>query len=176
MITIGIKQISRKELPSFSKNLKSLFPSSIIVAPNNPDNYDLSPSLYFKCMVDGKEVEIITSKNREYPDNKILNLLGKFKNSDKIELALSIIIEYIKKDNSIIPEAYKLFAYTWGYGDEIYYSDFHVQKKVIERLISFWMATILGLIILPHYGASALDKISLSSDSKELSEGSDEEE
>lgn len=47
---------------------------------------------------------------------------------------------------------------------------------VIERLISFWMATILGLIILPHYGASALDKISLSSDSKELPEGSDEEE
>jgi hypothetical protein len=47
---------------------------------------------------------------------------------------------------------------------------------VIERLISFWMATILGLIILPHYGASALDKISLSSDSKDLPEGNDEEE
>ena len=47
---------------------------------------------------------------------------------------------------------------------------------VIERLISFWMATIIGLIILPHYGASALDKISLSSDSKELPEASDEEE
>lgn len=46
---------------------------------------------------------------------------------------------------------------------------------VIERLISFWMATILGLLILPHYGASALDKISLSSDSKELPESSDEE-
>lgn len=46
---------------------------------------------------------------------------------------------------------------------------------VIERLISFWMATILGLLILPHYGASALDKISLNSDSKELPESSDEE-
>ena len=80
--------------------------------------------------------EIITSKNREYPDNKILNLLGKFKYSDKIELALNIIIEYIKKDNSIIPEAYKLFAYMWGYGDEIYYSDFHIQEKVFESLIS----------------------------------------
>ena len=36
--------------------------------------------------------EIITSKNREYPDNKLLNLLGKFKYSDKMELALNIII------------------------------------------------------------------------------------
>ena len=80
--------------------------------------------------------EIITSKNREYPDNKLLNLLGKFKYSDKMELALNTIIEYIKKDNSTIPEAYKLFAYMWGYGDEIYYSDFHIQEKVVESLIS----------------------------------------
>lgn len=82
-----------------------------------------------------KYEEIVTSKNREYPDNKLLNLLGKFKYSDKMELALNIIIEYIKKDNSIIPEAYKLFAYMWGYGDEINYSDFHIQEKVIESLI-----------------------------------------
>ena len=83
-----------------------------------------------------KYEEIVTSKNREYTDNKLLNLLGKFKYSDKMELALNIIIEYIKKDNSIIPEAYKLFAYMWGYGDEIYYCDFYIQKKVIESLIS----------------------------------------
>lgn len=83
-----------------------------------------------------KYEEILTSKNREYPDNKILNLLGKFKYSDKLTLALNIIIEYMKKDNSIIPEAYKLFAYMWGYGDEIYYCDFHIQKDVIESLIS----------------------------------------
>ena len=82
-----------------------------------------------------KYEEIITSKNKEYPDNKLLNLLGKFKYSDKMELALNIIIEYIKKDNSIIPEVYKLFAYMWGYGDEIYYSDFHIQKRVVESLI-----------------------------------------
>ena len=41
--------------------------------------------------------ETITSKNREYPDNKLLDLLGKFKYSDKIDLALNIIIEYIKR-------------------------------------------------------------------------------
>ena len=35
---------------------------------------------------------------------------------------------------------------------------------VIERLISFWMATILGMVILPYYGSSVLDK-SLSSSS-----------
>ena len=34
----------------------------------------------------------------------------------------------------------------------------------IERLISLWMATIIGMIILPYYGVSALDKISSSSD------------
>ena len=37
---------------------------------------------------------------------------------------------------------------------------------VIERLISFWMATILGMIILPYYGSSALDKISFGSSDK----------
>jgi len=39
---------------------------------------------------------------------------------------------------------------------------------VIERLISFWMTTTLGFIILPHFGASVLDKIKNSSfDEKE---------
>lgn len=80
--------------------------------------------------------EIVTSKNREYPENKLLNLLGKFKYSNIMELALNIIIEYIKKDNSIIPEAYKLFAYMWGYEDEILYNDFYIQEKVVESLIS----------------------------------------
>ena len=34
---------------------------------------------------------------------------------------------------------------------------------VIERLISFWMPTILGMVILPYYGSSALDRISFTS-------------
>lgn len=34
---------------------------------------------------------------------------------------------------------------------------------VVERVISFWMATIIGLVILPHYGSSILDRISHSS-------------
>ena len=34
---------------------------------------------------------------------------------------------------------------------------------VIERLISFWMVTIIGLVILPYYGSNVLDKISLPS-------------
>ena len=45
---------------------------------------------------------------------------------------------------------------------------------VIERLISFWMATIIGMVILPYYGSSVLDKISFGS-SKELDESVDEE-
>lgn len=40
--------------------------------------------------------------------------------------------------------------------------------SVIERLISFWMTTFIGLVILPYYGSSVLDKISFSpSSSKE---------
>lgn len=41
---------------------------------------------------------------------------------------------------------------------------------VIERLISFWMATIIGMCILPYYGTSVLDKISFSSSNDELGE------
>ncbi len=33
---------------------------------------------------------------------------------------------------------------------------------VVERLISYWMITILGMCILPYYGSSVLDKISFS--------------
>ena len=41
---------------------------------------------------------------------------------------------------------------------------------VIERLISFWMATILGMMILPYYGSSVLDKISFGSSADEIEE------
>ncbi len=34
---------------------------------------------------------------------------------------------------------------------------------VIERLISFWMVTIIGMCIVPYYGKSVLDKISFNS-------------
>lgn len=42
-------------------------------------------------------------------------------------------------------------------------SSISAAATVIERLISFWMATILGLLILPKYGSAALNKISTSS-------------
>lgn len=38
---------------------------------------------------------------------------------------------------------------------------------VIERLISFWMTTMIGLVILPKYGSSVLDKIGSTSISEE---------
>ncbi len=38
---------------------------------------------------------------------------------------------------------------------------------VVERLISFWMTTMIGFAILPHYGSSVLDKISSTSVSEE---------
>ena len=46
---------------------------------------------------------------------------------------------------------------------------------VIERLISFWMATIIGLVIMPYYGSSVLDKISSKSSSKEIEESIEED-
>ena len=46
---------------------------------------------------------------------------------------------------------------------------------VIERLISFWMATIIGMVILPYYGSSVLDKISSSSSNKEIEEKLEDE-
>ena len=39
---------------------------------------------------------------------------------------------------------------------------------VIERLISFWMTTIIGMVIMPYYGASALDKISSMSSNEKI--------
>ena len=39
---------------------------------------------------------------------------------------------------------------------------------MIERLISFWMASIIGLLLLPHYGSSVLEKIPLSSSAEDL--------
>ena len=42
-------------------------------------------------------------------------------------------------------------------------SSISAAATVIERLISFWMTTIIGLVILPYYGVSAVNKISSSS-------------
>ena len=53
-------------------------------------------------------------------------------------------------------------------------SSISAAATVIERLISFWMATIIGLVILPKYGSSILDKISMSS-SDELEENTDKD-
>ena len=46
---------------------------------------------------------------------------------------------------------------------------------VIERLISFWMATIIGMVIMPYYGSSVLNKISSNSSSGELEEALEED-
>ena len=46
---------------------------------------------------------------------------------------------------------------------------------VIERLISFWMATIIGMVIMPYYGSSVLDKISSNSSSNEIEESAENE-
>jgi len=45
---------------------------------------------------------------------------------------------------------------------------------IIERLISFWMTSIIGFMILPHYGSSVLDKNSIKSSAEELDKSSEE--
>lgn len=45
---------------------------------------------------------------------------------------------------------------------------------LIERLISFWMATMIGLIILPHYGSSVLEKLSIGSSAEDMDNSHDE--
>ena len=47
---------------------------------------------------------------------------------------------------------------------------------LIERLISFWMATIIGLVILPYYGSSVLEKISIRSSAEQLDKSTNNEE
>ncbi len=46
---------------------------------------------------------------------------------------------------------------------------------LIERLISFWMATIIGLVILPYYGSSVLEKISVGSSAEQLDKSINDE-
>lgn len=46
---------------------------------------------------------------------------------------------------------------------------------VIERLISFWMTTIIGFLVLPFYGSDVLDKITSSSIEGEDINKTDEE-
>ena len=63
----------------------------------------------------------------------------------------------------------------------ILYSAAGVSKSVsaaatlIERLISFWMTTIIGMVILPHYGSSVLDKISSNSSQDKIEESVEDE-
>lgn len=78
--------------------------------------------------------DINNSKNKEYCSNYVLKLMSQFKYSNRLDDALTIICEYIKKDDDIISDAYKLFAYNWGFQEEIYYNDYNVQINVISKL------------------------------------------
>ena len=46
---------------------------------------------------------------------------------------------------------------------------------VIERLISFWMATMLGMAVLPYFGSSVLNNISLTGSPEEIGESTESE-
>lgn len=106
--------------------------------------------------VDFNYFDVNSSKNKQFTNNSILKLLGKFKYSNNINIVLDIIFEYINKDNSIIPDVYKLLAYSWGYGKEIYYNNFNIQNTIIDRLIKYnknydYNFTYLTLNLIKHY-------------------------
>ena len=74
-------------------------------------------------------------KDKEYCSSNILKLISQFKYSNSLDNALQIIEEYIKRDEEIIPEVYKLLANNWSFQDEIYYNKYTIQIKVIKKLI-----------------------------------------
>lgn len=53
-------------------------------------------------------------------------------------------------------------------------SSISAAASLIERLISFWMVTIVGMCITPYYGKSVFDKISLNFNSNKTIEDEDE--
>lgn len=46
---------------------------------------------------------------------------------------------------------------------------------MVERMISFWLASIVGLMILPRYGSSVLEKISVGNSAQELDKSVEDE-
>lgn len=74
-------------------------------------------------------------KDKEYCTSNILKLISQFKYSNSLDNVLQIIEEYIRKDEEIIPEVYKLLANNWSFQDEIYYNKYNIQIKVIKKLI-----------------------------------------
>lgn len=79
---------------------------------------------------------IIVDKNKQYTDNKIFNLLRGFKNTEYYDTAISIIIDYINKDSTVLPDAYKFFTFSCGFDSNIFDDNYDIQKVVIEKLIS----------------------------------------
>lgn len=77
---------------------------------------------------------INNEKNREYPKDKLLNLLSLFKYSNNLKCVINIILEYIKKDNSIIQDVYKLLVNSWRFEEEIHYNNFDIQTTIIEQI------------------------------------------
>lgn len=94
---------------------------------------------YIKGLKENKKIltfeDINDTKNKEYCSNSILKLISPFKYSNGLDNALQIVEEYIKKDVEIIPEVYKLFAYNWGFQEEIYYNNYTIQIKVVKKII-----------------------------------------
>ena len=81
-----------------------------------------------------KYIDINNDKNKDYPRNDIINLLGLLKYSNRIEIVIDVLIKYIKKDSSVLPEIYKLFVHSWQFEEEIYYNDFHIHELIVDKL------------------------------------------
>lgn len=79
---------------------------------------------------------IVIDKNKQYTDNMLLKLLRDFKKTDVFDDCLNVIIDYIKKDSSVLPDTYKYFAYSCGFDYNVHLDNYDIQKKIIEKLIN----------------------------------------
>lgn len=125
---------------------------------DNIDTYSISKDLYLekfglmipnetldycKAYISNLEInnqdleydKIIVNKNKQFTDNKIFTLLRGFKDNEYFDASISVIIDYIKKDSTILPDAYKFFAFSWGFDASILDDNYNIQKNVIEKLI-----------------------------------------
>lgn len=108
-----------------------------LIIPNETLNYcrEYVTNLNFNYH-EFKYSTIVVDKNKQYTDNKLFTLLRGFKNTDNFDDSISIIIDYINKDSTVLPDAYKFFAFSCGFDSNILDDNYNIQKKVIEKLIS----------------------------------------
>jgi hypothetical protein len=98
--------------------------------------------LLLKNLIDNLDYEPIRFTNQDIkPDSNIyspsiLSVLRKFAHSSKenLNIALSLIIDYVEKRPSDLPKVYYILTEEFGFHYNSYLNDYYVQRKVVETL------------------------------------------